>query len=192
MDAMSIVKLILMIAGAGALVFLIWLFAEGALTVRKARTTITELKERVEPTLAHVEQITSTLEPAVARIDPLVERVQLTVDSVNLEIMQVDKILRDASSMTGTASDAVKKVSDVANAPQKMVNGAASKLRTAFHKKTAADRVERALEEAATEAPKQLDSGELFDKAASDIARDWAAEVSADAEAKVEKVDEAS
>lgn len=191
MDVISIVKIVLMIAGAGALVFLIWLFAEGALTVRKARTTINELQERIEPTLAHVEQITSSLEPAVARIDPLVERVQLTVDSVNLEIMQVDKILRDASSMTGTANSAVKKVSDVANAPQRMVNGAASKLRTAFHKKSATDRVERALESDAAE-PRQLDSGELFEKAASDIARDWAAEVSSDAEAAPEKVDEAS
>lgn len=192
MDAMSIVKLILMIAGAGALIFLIWLFAEGALTVRKARTTITDLKERIEPTLAHVEQITSSLEPAVARVDPLVERVQLTVDSVNLELMQVDKILSDASAMTGTANSAVKKVSDVANAPQKMINGTASKLRTAFHKKTAADRVERALDGAEAPAPKQLDSGELFDKAAADIARDWAAEVAESSDEADEKVEEAS
>ena len=186
MELMLIIKIVLMVAGAGALVFLIWLLAEGALTLRKARTTITELQERIEPTIAHVEQITSSLEPAMARIDPLVERVQLTVDSVNLEIMQVDKILSDASSMTGTANSAIKKVSDVANAPQKMVNGAASKMRTAFHKKTAADRVERALDAAEAPAPKQLDSGELFEKAASDIVRDWAAEV-AETEQKVEE-----
>ena len=162
------VKIILMWVGVAGLVFLIWLVIEGALTVRKARQVVSDLSERVEPTLAHLEKITSELEPAMSRVDPLMERVSLTVDTVNLELMQVDKILSDASSMSGTANNAVQKISAVTSAPSNAINAAASKLRTTFGKKKVGKRAEKAIDKAKA---KSLASGASLDEEASQIAR---------------------
>jgi len=166
---------VLKVLGAIGLVVMVWLIVEGALTVRKLRKTVGNLEERIEPTLANVENITESLQPAIEKVDPLMERVQLTVDSVNLELMQVDKILGDASQMTGTASSAVKKMSDAAGAPSRAVNGAATKLRSVFGKKKNEALIENAMKTAElspVEEP-QVDGLTAFD-----IARDWAAEAS--------------
>ncbi len=135
---------VLIWVGVAAIAALVWLVVEAALTVRSARSTITELSERVEPTLAHVEQITESLKPAIDRLDPLMERASLTVDTVNLELMQIDKILSDTSNITGTASGAVQKISDVANAPANLASGAVDKLRSLFGQKTKETRVQNA------------------------------------------------
>ena len=88
-------------------VFLVWLIAELALTMRRTRKTVAEVQKQVEPVIANVERITTELEPAVqsvkaitaqleptvAKVDPLLDRVTLTVDAANLEIMRVDQIL---------------------------------------------------------------------------------------------------
>lgn len=166
---------VLKILGAVGLALLAWLVVEGALTVRRLRGTIANLEDRIEPTLANVENITESLQPAAEKIDPLMDRVQLTVDSVNLELMQVDKILGDASQITGTASGAVKKVSDAAGAPSRAVNGAASKLRSVFGKKKNEARIENAMETASLTSPQEPQVEGLT---AFDIARDWAAEAS--------------
>ncbi len=164
-----------------AVAFLIWVLIELALTIRKARSSVSDLQERLEPTLSHLEQITSSLEPVVTKIDPLVERAQLTVDALNLELMQVDKILNDASDMTGTANSAVNRISNVAGAPRKIVVGAADRLRATFGKKVDAHRVESAIEDrpgrnldASTEDSGSGSSGEA-DPASVRAAREWAA-----------------
>ena len=63
---------------------LIWFVVELAITVRKARTTIDEVKQEVQPIIANANELTESVKPAVAKVDPLVERVQLTVDAANL------------------------------------------------------------------------------------------------------------
>ncbi len=182
----DIASIVMMWIGVAAIAALVWVLIEVALTMKKARKTIGELKERVEPTLAHVEQITSSLEPAVERLDPLMERVSLTVDTVNLELMQVDKILSDASDVTGKANSAVQKISDVASTPSNLINDAAKKLREALGKKREEKRVELAMsqqEEQAEEpdiedekATQDLEEGENLQS--SEIAHEWARSVS--------------
>lgn len=166
---------ILLCVGIAALAAIVWLVIEAALTVRSARNTINDLAERVEPTLAHVEQITESLKPAIDRLDPLMERASLTVDSVNLELMQIDKILTDTSNITGTASGAVQKISDVANAPANLANEAADKLKGVFGKKRNEKKVADAIaagDVAALEAV--ADEGDVSE--ASRIVTEWARE----------------
>ena len=166
---------ILLWVGVAALAALVWLVIEAALTVRSARSTINDLAERVEPTLAHVEQITESLKPAIDRLDPLMERASLTVDSVNLELMQIDKILNDTSNITGTASGAVQKISDVANAPANLANEAADKLKGVFGKKKNEKKVKDAIA-AGDAAALEAAEGEGDVSEASRIVTEWARE----------------
>lgn len=191
----DIVVLVLMWVAVAAAAFLVWVFIELALTIRKTRSTVADLKERIEPTLAHVEQITSSLEPAIARIDPLIERVQLTVDTVNLELMQIDKILSDASDMTGTANSAVKKISNATSVPSKIFNGAAAKLRSSFGKKVSGKHVADTLSEARVNSlgTPEADSNEVQASTESvEAVRDWVQSVSGKSEEDVDTADTSS
>lgn len=129
---------------------LVWLVIEAALTVRKARKTISD---SIEPTLASAQRITATLEPITAdmqeivatvkpaaqRIDPLIERVSLTVDAANLEVMRLDQILENVSEITESASSAVHAVESATNAPLAIVNNLSARVRGAFRSKRASD-----------------------------------------------------
>ena len=181
---------VLIWVGVAAIAALIWLVIEAALTVRSARNTITELSERVEPTLAHVEQITESLKPAIDRLDPLIERASLTVDSVNLELMQIDKILSDTSNITGTASGAVQKISDVANAPANLASEAADKLKGVFGKKKKEKKVKNACkpnDTAALEAVTGNDAAAKNPAKTSKLVDDWSKETTKAKDNKVSK-----
>lgn len=184
---------VLIIVGIVALAALVWVLVEAALTVRGVRDTVNDLKERIEPTISHIEQLTESLQPTVDSLDPLVERATLTVDSLNLELMQLDKILSDAGDITGTANGAVQKISDVANAPSNLANNAASKIRGAFSKKKTETKVENAID--GSDAPTAKIETPVTDEEAAEASRivtEWAQEASAAAKAaKAEKAAEA-
>lgn len=124
-------------------IFLVWLIAELALTMRRTRKTVSEVQKQVEPVIANVERITNELEPAVqsvkaitaqleptvAKVDPLLDRVTLTVDAANLEIMRVDQILEDVSQITGSVSNTLDTVDAVTNAPLELVSSVTDKVR---------------------------------------------------------------
>lgn len=125
-------------------IFLVWLIAELALTMRRTRKTVAEVQKQVEPVIANVERITTELEPAVqsvkaitaqleptiAKVDPLLDRVTLTVDAANLEIMRVDQILEDVTQITGSVSNTLDTVDAVTNAPLELVSSVADKVRS--------------------------------------------------------------
>lgn len=125
-------------------VFLVWLIAELALTMRRTRKTVAEVQKQVEPVIANVERITTELEPAVesvraitaqlepsiAKVDPLLDRVTLTVDAANLEIMRVDQILEDVTQITGSVSNTLDTVDAVTNAPLELVSSVTDKIRS--------------------------------------------------------------
>lgn len=121
-------------SGAVILVFvvLVWFIVELVFTVRRARAVVVDVKEKLDPTLEHVENITASLEPVVAKVDPLVDRVSLTVDAANLEIMRLDQILEDVTEITETVSSAANAVDVAANAPLELVNSVTSRIRSAF------------------------------------------------------------
>lgn len=180
-------QIVLMIVGIAALAALVWVFVEAALAVRRVRTVVSDLKDRIEPTISHIESLTESLQPTVDNLDPLVERATLTVDSLNLELMQLDKILSDAGDITGTANGAVQKISDVANAPSNLANNAANKIRGVFSKKKTENKVENAID---ASAPVESEHTVTDEEAAeaSRIVTEWAQEASAAAKAvKAEK-----
>ncbi len=151
--------------GVAAIAFLIWLLVESALTMRKTRRAVAELTTRVEPTLAHIEQITSSLEPAIARLDPLVEHAALTVDAVNLELMRVDQILEDVNNVTESVGAAVDKVASVTNAPLNFVSDMADKMRGLFSGKENTGKARAALKQSQAAALKRAQSLEAASKA---------------------------
>lgn len=150
---MELINSILPVVYAIVGVVLVWFVVELAITVRRARTVVEDVKRQVEPTLASAQRITADLEPAVKnvqkmaealepavdRVDPLVERVSLTVDAANLEIMRLDGILEDVSEITGTASSAVSAVEAVTSAPIATVNAMTDRVRGAFRKNRASE-----------------------------------------------------
>lgn len=145
----SILPVVYVIVG----VVLVWFVVELAITVRRARTVVEDVKRQAEPTLASAQRITAdlepvvksvqkmteSLEPAVEKVDPLVERVSLTVDAANLEIMRLDGILEDVSEITGSASSAVNAVEAVTSAPLATVNAMTDRVRGAFRKNRASE-----------------------------------------------------
>lgn len=150
---MEFINSILPVVYAVVGVVLVWFVVELAITVRRARTVVEDVKKQAEPTLASAQRITAdlepvvksvqkmteSLEPAVDRVDPLVERVSLTVDAANLEIMRLDGILEDVSEITGSASSAVSAVEAVTSAPLATVNAMTDRVRGAFRKSRASD-----------------------------------------------------
>lgn len=143
MDIYGILNIILAIVFVGVGVALIVFVVELIRTVKTVRTTVSDVKGQIDPTLDNVQVITDGIKPVVAKVDPLMDRVQLTVDTVNLEMMRVDGILENVSEITQTASSATAAVDNIANAPLKAVNSMVSKVRTALGEKDASEESEQ-------------------------------------------------
>lgn len=145
----SILPVVYVVVG----IVLVWFVVELAITVRRTRAVVEDVKRQAEPTLAtaqriavelepvvqSVQRMAESLEPAVERVDPLVERVSLTVDAANLEIMRIDGILEDVSEIAGSASSAVSAVEAVTSAPLATVNAMSDRVRGAFRKSRASE-----------------------------------------------------
>ena len=125
-----VLPIVYIIVGAG----LVWFIVELALTIRKTRTTVTDIQKQLDPTLQSVQHITASIEPVTAKVDPLVDRVSLTVDAANLEIMRVDQILEDVSQITGSATKTMDAVGTITNAPLDLVTSVTDKVRSKFKK----------------------------------------------------------
>lgn len=130
-----ILCVVLVVVGAA----IVWLVIELALTIRRARKSVTQVVEQIEPTIANVEKITTDIQPVIQKVDPLVERVSLTVDAANLEIMRVDEILEDVGKITGSVSKTVGAVDTVTSAPLDFVTTATKKIKKKFSPKYASE-----------------------------------------------------
>lgn len=130
-----LLPIVLIAIGIALVVFIVELIK----MVKVTRTTITDVKVHLDPTMANIEEITESIKPAVAKSDPLVDRVMLTLDAVNLEMMRVDEILEDISQITDSASSATAAVDNIASAPVKAVSNVATRVRTKLGGKNASD-----------------------------------------------------
>lgn len=128
-----VLPIVYIVVGAG----LVWFIVELALTIRTARSTVTDVKKQLDPTLESVQKITATIEPVTAKVDPLVDRVSLTVDAANLEIMRVDQILEDVTQITGSVTKTMDAVGTVTNAPLDLVTSVTDKVRSKLKKRDA-------------------------------------------------------
>ena len=118
-------------------VVFLWLVIELALTVRRTRTSLKNVEDKVDQVVKDVDEISTEILPAIKKVDPLMDRLSLTVDAANLEIMRLDEILEDVSTMTNAASKATKQIETVTNAPIELVNSVADKVRRRFGPKSA-------------------------------------------------------
>ena len=136
MDIFSILlPIVYIIVGAA----LVWFVIELAITLRKVRTTVTDMKKQLDPTLENVDKMVAELQPTMSKVDPLVDRFTLTVDSVNLELMRVDGILEDVSKISGSVSKTVDAVDTVTSAPLDIVTNVTKKVRSKFRPKYASE-----------------------------------------------------
>ncbi len=136
MDVFSIILTIVYIVVGLALV---WFIVELAITMRKVRATVTDMKAQLDPTLDNVDKMVAELQPTIGKVDPLVDRVTLTVDSVNLELMRVDGILENLNKITGGVSKTVDAVDSVTSAPLDIVTNMTKKVRSKFRPRYASD-----------------------------------------------------
>lgn len=125
-------------------VVFLWLVIELALTVRKTRSSLKNMENKVDQVVKDVDEISTEILPAIKKVDPLMDRLSLTVDAANLEIMRLDEILEDVSTMTNAASKATKQIETVTNAPLELVNSVADKVRRRFGPKTASKKAMQA------------------------------------------------
>lgn len=136
MDIFSILlPAVYIIVGAA----LVWFVVELAITLRKVRSTVVDMKSQLDPTLENVDKMVAELKPSIGKVDPLMDRVTLTVDSVNLELMRVDGILEDVSKISGSVSKTVDAVDTVTSAPLDIVTNVTKKVRSKFRPKYASD-----------------------------------------------------
>lgn len=138
---------------------LVWFVVELAITLRKTRKTVDEVKAELDPTLKNVAELTEQVKPVVAKVDPLVERVSLTVDAANLELMRVDQILEDVTGITDSVSSTLETVDTVTNAPMELVKNVSNRVSSAFKsRKASATSINMAQEKTAadtTNSPKE-------------------------------------
>ncbi|MDR0514947.1 MAG: hypothetical protein LBG81_07285 [Coriobacteriaceae bacterium] len=132
MSISEVLNIVLPCAYVLVFIALVWFILELIATARRARSVVTKMQKKINPTLEHMEKITAALEPVVSKVDPLVERVSLAVDATNLEIMRLDQILEDVSEITATLSSAANAVDTAANAPFELVNNVSSRVRKVF------------------------------------------------------------
>ncbi len=137
MDVKSPIDIVIPILYVLVFIALIWFIVELILTLRRTRSTVKDLHEKLEPSLENIEEISNSLKPIVNKVDPLVERISLTVDAANLEIMRVDQILEDVHEVTDSVSSAVSAVDTAANMPIELVSSLTSKMRHALSSKKA-------------------------------------------------------
>lgn len=139
MEINDVVNMILPIVFGLVGIALIFLVIELIKVLKVTRSTIEDIKPKLDATMKNVEDITTNLQPTLAKVDPMMDSVQLTIDSVNLEMMRVDQILEDVTAITDTASSATAAVDNITNAPLQAVNSMASRVRSAFGGKKASD-----------------------------------------------------
>lgn len=134
MDVLTIVLVILVLAG-------IWVVVELAITIRKTRSSIevlndqvTEITEKtnntideIQPMLVKVDGIITDLEPAAKEVLPLLEKANTALDVVTVDLASVNDILVDVSSVTDTASNVTSTVSKAANSAVSGVAGVVGK-----------------------------------------------------------------
>lgn len=110
----SVAVIVLIAAG-------VWALVEGALTLRRVRTTTKSLEDSSEqivrtldPILQRADRILADIEPVAARLDTTLETTQESLAAAHTAVDQINGILADVSSVSGMASTVTGAVSSAA------------------------------------------------------------------------------
>lgn len=116
MEPLQIVLIVLAVAA-------IWAVIELAVTLRRARTTLTgvdkavsEVNETIadtKPVITKLDGTLDDLQPAIKQIEPLLESTHVAVDALSANLVEVEAVVRDVSSLTGAAAHAGDTISSV-------------------------------------------------------------------------------
>ncbi len=140
---MEVINIILPIVYIVVGCLLVWFIVELVITIRKARNTVTDLQQKLEPTLDNVQRISAGVEPLIKKVDPMMDRVNLTVDAANLEIMRLDQVMEDMKKITGSVANTLDTVDTVTSAPLDLVASVTDKVRKRFRPRYASKESEK-------------------------------------------------
>lgn len=126
----------------------IWAVIELALTIRKARASLTETLggvnkvittaneaiEQAQPIIGKIDGTMDDIEPSIKEIYPLIERVETTVDVATVSLAKVNDILGDVSEVSGSAASVSATVKNVtSNAANNMAGAVGRFSRSGGH-----------------------------------------------------------
>lgn len=130
MDLLHIVLVVLVVAA-------VWAVVELALTIRKARSSLEEVVNSANETIAQVQPIITKadgivddLQPSVAQVPALLEKAEGTITSATDALDNVNVILGDVSTVSGVTANVTNTVTKAATSAVTGVAGAISKIGT--------------------------------------------------------------
>ena len=156
MDPVSIVLLVVALAG-------VWALVELALVLRRTRSAVDELDRTVSelngtvtearPVVAKLDGMVDELQPALSQVEPLLKQANVAVEALSADLIEVNGVLRDVSQVTGTVSSASGAVSSLTDAASDKVSKLFGK--RAKHEPAPAERM---LAEVPADEPESADS----------------------------------
>lgn len=124
MEPMQIALIVLVLAGA-------WAVVELALTLRRTRgvvdsldKTVSQLNgtlEEARPMVAKLDAAIDELQPAMAQIEPLLKQTNVAVEALSADLIEVNGVLRDVSTVSGAAASTSNAVTGLADAASEKV-----------------------------------------------------------------------
>ena len=152
MSPLSILLIVLVVAG-------IWAVVELALTIRRARGAVDDVTraanetiEQVQPVIAKLDGAMDDLQPSLKQVDPIVAKASVALDEANEGLRKVNGILGDVSTVSGTAAGVTDVVNQVTNAAADAASGLVSKI-TGVPQASGAHHLKKGEVAAAIEAP---------------------------------------
>lgn len=125
MDLLHIALIVLVLAGAWALVELAAIFRRSRKVVDSLDATVGELNRTVEearPIVSKFDGMVDDLQPAIAQVEPLLRRTNQAVEALTSDLVEVNGVLRDVSAVSGAAGAASNAVSGIADAASEKVS----------------------------------------------------------------------
>ena len=131
MDPIQIALIVLIVAGAWAVVELALVFRRTRGTVDTLDKTMGKLNDTIDdvrPVINKLDETVENLQPAIQQVEPLLQRSTIAVEALSADLIEVNGVLRDVSQITGGVSTASGAMSNIAGA-------ATEKVQKLFNKK---------------------------------------------------------
>lgn len=124
-DWLHVALIVLVIAGAWALVELALMLRRTSGVVGKLGTSVDELNATLaetRPIINKLDGAVEELQPAMAQMEPILKNVNTTVEALNANLVEIEGVVRDVSSVSGAAANAGNAVSSITDTAASKVN----------------------------------------------------------------------